>query len=109
MTAFKAKFDALKGRVNQIELSTDSSLETTFNLLRSKFAPKVIIVNHEKRLGVDVSCSNLAIKYNMLYISVYQIIRQHVEGNTEWGSKLTASRREKDIKGVGEKRTGNLI
>lgn len=35
------------------------------------FKARVILVNHEKRIDVDTACSNLAIKYNMLYVSVY--------------------------------------
>jgi hypothetical protein len=54
-----------------INISTDGSLETTINGLKKHFSAKVIIVNHEKRLDVDTTCSNLAIKYNMLYLSVY--------------------------------------
>jgi hypothetical protein len=94
---FSAKYQALESRINLVSLSTDSSLETTLNELNSKFSPKVILVNHEKRLGVDVTCSNLAIKYNLLYISVYQLIMTHIQGGTAWGHKLLASKREKDI------------
>ena len=66
-------------------------------MLRSNFAPRVILVNHEKRLGVDTTCSNLAIKYNMLYISAYQIIKQHITGKTEWGAKLESCKMARDI------------
>ena len=93
----KAKFEPLKDRVTQIDLKTDSSLETTLSSLQKKFQPKVILINHEKRLGVDVTCSNLAIKYNMIYISVYQLIKSHIIGKTEWGQKLVANKREKKI------------
>lgn len=85
------------GRVNCIDLNTSASLETTKKMLKTKFSPKVIIVNHEKRLGVDVTCANIAIKFNLLYISVYQLIRQHIEGKTEWGSKLLSTKRYKEI------------
>jgi len=78
-------------------LNTKASLETTKKELESKFTPKVILINHEKRLGIDTTCANLAIKFNMLYISVYQIIKQHIEGKTEWGTKLLATKREKEI------------
>lgn len=54
-----------------MQISTDSSLETTLKELNSKFLPKVILVNHEKELDVDTTCSNLAIKYNMVYLSAY--------------------------------------
>ena len=54
-------------------------------------------MNHEKRLGIDTTCANLAIKYNMIYISSYQIIKQHIEGNSEWGKKLLATKREREI------------
>lgn len=85
------------GRVNCIDLDTTGSLETTKKNLKTKFSPKVIIVNHEKRLGVDVTCANLAIKFNLLYISVYQLIRQHIEGKTEWGNRLLSTKRFKEI------------
>jgi hypothetical protein len=78
-------------------LNTKASLETTKKDLEGKFNPKVILINHEKRLGIDTTCANLAIKFNMLYISVYQIIKHHIEGKTEWGAKLLATKREKDI------------
>ena len=60
-----------KSKVRIISLNTNDSLETTCNNVKSLFSAKVIIVNHEKRLQVDTCCSNLAIKYNMLYLSVY--------------------------------------
>ena len=85
------------GRVDFMELNTGFSLESTRQELINKFKPQVILVNHEKRLGIDTTCANLAIKYNMLYISVYQIIKQHIEGKTEWGAKLNATKREKEI------------
>jgi hypothetical protein len=66
--------------------------------LKERFAPKVILVNHEKRLTVDTTCANLAIKYNFLYISVYQTIKQHIETNTDFGKKLVATKKSKDIK-----------
>jgi len=56
------------------EVSTET-VEGANNALRSAFSAKVILVNHEKRLDVDTVCSNLSIKYNMLYMSVYQLIR----------------------------------
>jgi len=80
-----------------MNLDTSGSLDTTKKAVKKLFSPKVIIVNHEKRLGVDVTCANLAIKFNLLYISVYQLIRQHIEGNTPWGKKLMATRRFKEI------------
>mmetsp|Transcript_3945 Transcript_3945/g.5950 ORF Transcript_3945/g.5950 Transcript_3945/m.5950 type:complete len:385 (-) Transcript_3945:810-1964(-) len=64
-------YELTPGRVNLMYMSTDTSLETTQKELFSKFSPKVILVNHEKRLGVDTTSANLAIKYNMIYISAY--------------------------------------
>jgi len=62
-----------------------------------KIAPKVMLVNPEKKLSVDTSCANLAIKYDMIYISAYQVIKRHIEQNTEWGKKLVASKKPKMI------------
>jgi hypothetical protein len=66
--------------------------------LRNIFAAKVILVNHEKRLTVDTTCANLAIKYNLIYISVYQLIKQHIENNTAYGKRLLATKKQRDIK-----------
>ena len=59
--------------------------------------PRVILVNHEKRLSVDTTCSNLGIKYNMLYISVYQLIKQHIEENTSFGKALLATKKPREM------------
>lgn len=90
-------FDKFAGRVNIVALSTDNSLETTTTKLKSLFQPKIILLNHEKRLGTDTTCSNLAIKYNLIYLSVYQLIRQHIEELTEWGHKLLQTKRKKAL------------
>ena len=65
--------------------------------LNSKFSPKVILVNHQKRLAVDTPCANLAIKYNMIYMSAYQIIKHHIEHNTLKGQKLLKTMKKKKI------------
>jgi hypothetical protein len=64
----------------RINVQTDVSMETLQGNLRGQFAAKVVIVNHEKRLSVDSQCANLATKYNMLYLSVYQLIKIHICG-----------------------------
>jgi hypothetical protein len=53
----------------------------------------VILVNHEKRIEVDTACSNLAIKYNMLFLSVYQLIKDEITAETVLGRALAHSRR----------------
>lgn len=65
--------------------------------MRSKFSAKVILVNHEKKIEVDTICSNLAIKFNMLYMSVYQLINKEIKNETTLGQALMASKREKAI------------
>lgn len=79
-------------------INTEVSEETLTGELLEIFKRKVILVNHEKRLTVDTTCANLAIKYNFLYISVYQTIKQHIESNTEMGKRLLATKKQKDIK-----------
>lgn len=59
------------------------------------------MVNHEKRLSIDTECANLAIKYNMIYLSACQVIAQHVQGKTKWGELLTAGKRKNCIKFEG--------
>lgn len=63
------------GRTKVRIVSTENAEETVLAELKDQLAPLVILVNHEKRLAVDTTCANLAIKYNFLYLSVYQTIK----------------------------------
>ena len=79
-------------------LRTDATSEQTqLNILKGMLKARVILVNHEKRLSVDTTCSNLGIKYNMLYISVYQLIKQHIEENTSYGKALLATKKPREM------------
>ena len=96
----KAAMEGLRvheGRVSVQIVHSDVSAETTQKELNAQFAPRVVVVNHEKRLVTDTTCANLAIKYNMVYVSVYQLVRRHLQDNTEMGKKLRATRKPKDI------------
>jgi dihydroneopterin aldolase len=53
--------------------------------LRSIFKPKVCIINHDPYIDVHSACSNLAIKYNVSYVSVSKLIRHHIENRTAEG------------------------
>ena len=66
---FQAQVD--DGTIKYQDINVDGSEETISSVLKEILAPRVILVNHEKRLSVDTTCANLAIKYNFLYISVY--------------------------------------
>ena len=87
------------GRVKlDSSLKTDAtSEETQAQALKRLLKPRVLLVNHEKRLGVDTTCANLAIKYNMVYLSAYQVIRQHIEDGTAFGKRLLATKKPRDI------------
>lgn len=76
------------------DISTDKSAESVSQELKGLFCAKIVIVNHDPRLPVDVSCANLAIKYNMLYLSVHQLIREHIRNNTKFGERLLESRHQ---------------
>ena len=58
-------------------------------------APKVILINHEKRLPVDSICANMGIKYSFMYLSVYQVIKQHIDNDTDFGKRLLATKKSK--------------
>jgi adenylate kinase family enzyme len=79
-------------------LEFNLSAESMQKQLNDELSPKVILVSHDKRLASDTTCSNLAIKYNLIYISVYQLIRKHIEGNTEFGRQLLATKKPREIK-----------
>lgn len=63
----------------------------------NNFAIKVLLVKHAPNHSVDTQCSNISIKYNMVYLSATKIIKNHIEKNTEWGAKLLQSKIEKPI------------
>ena len=54
-------------------------------------------MNHERQYDVDTACSNLAIKFGMTYISIYQLIKHNIESNTPLGVQLAASCKPKHI------------
>lgn len=93
---FAAWADVMK-RVKVINQDTAMSKESLQAAVRAQFCAKVILVNHEKRISVDTACSNLAIKYNMLYMSVYQLIRQEIAAATPLGQALLNSKRAKAL------------
>ena len=78
-------------------LKTDKSEESTIADLKGLFCAKIVIVNHSPSLQVDVPCANLAIRYNMLYLSVHQLIREHIRNNTKMGERLLASRQQRQL------------
>jgi hypothetical protein len=87
------------GRIKLIQhlrtdlVSEESQLATLTQLLKAR----VILVNHEKRLSVDTTCANMGIKYNMLYVSVYQLIKQHIEADTPYGLRLKKTKKTREI------------
>jgi hypothetical protein len=98
LAEIKACHEQMGGEVRCIELApTDCSQTSTFADLKSKFCAKVILLNHDPRLQVDIPASNLAIKYNMLYLSVPQLIGENIKNNTKLGQKLLASKQEKPL------------
>lgn len=84
-------------RVEIIHHCTEGKEEDVVRDLIAKFTPKVVLVNHEKWLHVDTPAANLAIKYDMIYMSAYQVIRSNIENKTDFGEKLVKSRKGKEI------------
>ena len=97
MQKLRTCWDSIINRVTQIEFDTGCSKESLIAEIRSKFCAKVILVNHERRFSVDTACSNLAIKYNLIYMSVYQLIKKEVLAQTPLGRALEASNRPKGL------------
>lgn len=82
-------------KYNHRDINTDIDVEASYVEVRRVFAPQIVFINHEKRLHVDTVCSNLAIKYNLIYISVYQLLRHHIVNKTAHGLALLASKHER--------------
>ena len=93
---FEARFEQSEILKKMHTVTTDT-MEGCNKALKNIFSAKVVLVNHEKRLDVDIVCSNLAIKYNFLYISVYQLIRQHIQERTDMGKALLACKKPKAL------------
>jgi len=77
--------------------TTSASEEINGNILKDGLIPKVILINHEKRLPVDAICANIGIKYNFMYLSVYQLIKEHVDKGSSYGKRLMATKKTKGI------------
>jgi len=60
-------------------------MESCVSILKQAFVPKVILVNHENHFDVDTNCTNIAIKFNMLYLPVSHLIRENIQNDTEIG------------------------
>lgn len=67
--------DVPQDRFKIYRINSSQTEAGTFEEIHSYFAPKVILLIHDKRFVTDTPCSNLAIKYNLLYINAYQLIR----------------------------------
>lgn len=93
----QAQYAAHKSKVRLITMNTDCSNEVLVENLRGNFAPKVILVNHEKALNVDTTCANLALKYNMLYLSAYQMIKDAICNDTPIGALLEKNKKPKEM------------
>mmetsp|Transcript_5549 Transcript_5549/g.5273 ORF Transcript_5549/g.5273 Transcript_5549/m.5273 type:complete len:417 (-) Transcript_5549:7-1257(-) len=93
----RAKYEGVsedRFRILDFQLSPDN-MQSQIN---DEMSPKVILVHHDKRLSSDTTCANLAIKYNLIYISVYQLIRKHIEEKTDLGLQLLATKKPREIK-----------
>ena len=84
-------------RVKELSFDTGTSKDSMLKAVNKEFSAKVMLVVHEKRIDVDTACSNLAIKYNLLYLSAYQLIRQEVLSQTALGCALAESKRAKSM------------
>ena len=58
-------------KCTQISQNTDITLENLKNQIKSKFSPGLLVVKHDTKIAVDSPCSNLSLKYNMLYLSAH--------------------------------------
>jgi len=97
--ALKAHMKQFGARCNMMDMNTSNvaSIESLTKELNNRFSPKVVLVNHEKSLPMDSQCANVAIKYNMLYVSAYQTIKKHIQDKTEWGKRLLKSQRPRAV------------
>lgn len=78
-------------------LNVDKSAESVASDIKALFCAKIVLVNHDPRLAVDIPCANLAIKFNMVYISVHQLIRQNITNGTPMGKALLKSRSQRSL------------
>ena len=95
--AYRSCWSEFMQRVKELSFDTGTSKDSMIKTVNKEFSAKVMLVVHEKRIDVDTACSNLAIKYNLLYLSVYQLIRQEVLAQTELGRALAESKRAKSM------------
>lgn len=80
-----------------ITINASQTEAGTIDDIKNTFAPKVILLVHDKRFVTDTPCSNLAIKYNLLYLNAFQLIREEIRKQTPLAAKLLASKKPKSI------------
>jgi predicted nucleic acid-binding Zn-ribbon protein len=96
-TGLEGAYQDMGSRVNIVQLNCSGSLELTVKELSNVFMPKIVLINHEKDLKVDTPCANLSIKYNMLYISVYQAIKEEIKSESDLGKQLQQHKRMREL------------
>jgi len=72
----KAAFDTHRNKVRMMQLDCAKALETNLNLLKQAFVAKVIVLRGNASCDIGTMAANLAIKFNMLYISVAQLVNE---------------------------------
>jgi len=78
-------------------INTDQNEEFLTSKLKSIYQPNIILLKHEKSLEIDSIFTNLSIKYNFLYISLDEIIKNEIIRKTALGKELNRTKVCKEI------------
>ena len=89
---FVETFSQQNEKVPIAQVITSLSEEKGRSMAQAHFQPKIVLLSHEKRFQTDTPAANLSLRHRFLYISVYQLIREHVRKNSPLAQKLMAGR-----------------
>ena len=94
----KAKYaEVAEDRYRALTVDSGTTEAATASAVAELFQPKVVLLVHDKRFVSDTPASNVAIKYNLLYLPVYQLIKEEIEKRTVIGQDLEKAKRPKGV------------
>jgi hypothetical protein len=80
------------------QVETMLSEERALKDVDAIFAPKILIFNHHKYILTDALLANISWTNNIVYLSVYQLIKEEIQKKSDLGIKLLNSKRERMLK-----------
>eukprot|EP00831_Metopus_contortus_P046645 TRINITY_DN374_c0_g1_i5.p1 TRINITY_DN374_c0_g1~~TRINITY_DN374_c0_g1_i5.p1 ORF type:complete len:314 (-),score=80.26 TRINITY_DN374_c0_g1_i5:42-983(-) len=80
-----------------ILLYTDVSEGKTLVELRTVFEPKLVLIRHDPNIVTDSILASLSIKYDFLYLNIFDAIKEEIEMGTKMGKLLLQTKKPREL------------